>query len=426
MPTRLEERQTAVHLLRAGRTVDAVAEQLGRSPRWVRNWRQRYRTTGWHGLRDESHAAKTHGTRIPDSLRQAIVQARSELEAEATLGTGLKYIGAPAVRTRLKAKQVEPLPSLPSIERVLRAAGMTHQRQARQQSAVVYPHLKPTEPHYLCQVDIVPHFLTGGQRLACFNAIDVVSRYPTGQATPRRRAAEAAAFLVHVWQTLGIARYTQVDNESCFSGGSTHPYVLGKVVRLALHVGTELVFSPVHHPESNGTVERFHQDYNDHVWDDTYLTDQAAVQRQADHFFQLYRQSRHHSALQERTPHEVHQQTTLRRLEIECSFAKQKLPLREGRIHFIRRVGQQGTVSVLNVDWPVPNWDGPRGVWVTIEFDISGATLAIYDAAPDVGERTCVATYPFPFAEAVLSAEQLTPAQPAQEGQARASRQRPG
>jgi hypothetical protein len=305
---------------------------------------------------------------------------------------------------------------------VLRAAGMTHQRQAPQQSALVYPHFKPTEPHQLCQVDIVPHFLTGGQRLACFNAIDVVWRYPTGQAKTRRRAAQAAAFLVHVWQTLGIARYTQVDNESCFSGGSTHPYVLGKVVRLALHVGTELVFSPVHHPESNGTVERFHQDYNDHVWDDTYLTDQAAVQRQATHFFQLYRQSRHHSGLQERTPHEVHHQTRLRRLETECSLAKQKLPLREGRIHFLRRVSQEGMVSVLNVDWPVPNWDRPRGVWVTIEFDVSGATLAIYDAAPDVVERTCVATYPFPLAEAVLPAEPLIPAQ---EGQARASPQRP-
>jgi len=31
--------------------------------------------------------------------------------------------------------------------------------------------------------------------------------------------------------------YTQVDNESCFSGGFTHPGVLGKVLRLGLMVG---------------------------------------------------------------------------------------------------------------------------------------------------------------------------------------------
>jgi transposase InsO family protein len=59
-----------------------------------------------------------------------------------------------------------------------------------------------------------------------------------------------------------LAKYTQIDNESCFSGGFTHPGVLGKVLRLGLYVGTELVFSPFRHPESNGYVERFHQDYN--------------------------------------------------------------------------------------------------------------------------------------------------------------------
>jgi hypothetical protein len=37
------------------------------------------------------------------------------------------------------------------------------------------------------------------------------------------------------------------------------------VLRLALLVGTQLVFSPVRHPESNGTIERFHQDYSKNV-----------------------------------------------------------------------------------------------------------------------------------------------------------------
>jgi hypothetical protein len=74
----------------------------------------------------------------------------------------------------------------------------------------------------------------------------------------QRRAEDAADFLIHVWQEVGLPRYTQVDNEGCFSGGFTHPGVLGQVVRLALWVGTELVFNPMYNPESNGYVERFH------------------------------------------------------------------------------------------------------------------------------------------------------------------------
>lgn len=401
MTTLLEERHTAVHLLRAGHPVVEVARRLNRSPRWVRKWRKRFEAEGWRGLKDRSRAPHTHGTRLPDSIRQAIVQARSELEAEAERGAGLKYIGGMAVRTRLKAKQVYPLPSVPTIERVLHEKGMTRPYQSESHPKIEYPRLKPSESHQLCQVDIVPHFLTGGERVACFNAIDVASRYPTGQAYGRRRAQDAVNFLVHVWQTVGIAHYTQVDNESCFSGGFTHRHVLGQVVRLALHVGTELVFSPVRHPESNGFIERFHQDYDRHVWEDTYLDGRDTVQKQADHFFTLYRHSRHHTALDEQTPHEVHYRTTPHLLAPDFRLSAQKLPLREGRIHFMRRVRADGTISVLNVDWLVPDATPDSGVWTTIEFQCTGATLSVYDTAPDSSQRTCLASYPFPLSEEV-------------------------
>ncbi len=402
MTTQLQqERQTAIHLLRAGSSVKKVAAYLGRSERWVRKWRTRYEQEGWGSMAGRSRAPKVHGTRIKDSIRQAIVLSRSQLEAEASTGTGLKYIGGCAIRTRLKAWQVEPLPSVSTIERVLREFGMTNQRRREPAPEIDYPHLQPTTPHQLCQVDIVPHYLRGGERVACYNAIDVVSRFPSGKPYTRQRAQDAAAFLVHVWQTIGIPVYTQVDNEACFSGGFTHQHVLGKVVRLALFVGTELVFSPVRHPQSNGYVERFHQDYNRHVWDDTYLSDYLAIEEQSDHFFALYRHSRHHSALQEQSPHELHHQPSPRFLDIDFSLPAGKLPLHEGRIHFIRRVSVQGTVSVLNVDWDVPDHDPEKGVWVTVEFRTGGAALSIYDAAPDVHDRCCLATYPFPLQEEV-------------------------
>ena len=151
-------------------------------------------------------------------------------------------------------------------------------------------------------MDIVPHYLTGGQRVACFNGLDVVSRYGAGQPYAQRRSQDAAAFLIHFWQTVGIPHYTQLDNEGCFSGGTTHSHVLGTVVRLALEVGTELIFSPVYHPKSNCFVERFHRDYNRHVWEDTYLANVDEVQQQSDHFFGLYRQRKDHSELAEQSP----------------------------------------------------------------------------------------------------------------------------
>ena len=173
------------------------------------------------------------------------------------------------------------------------------------------------------------------------------------------------------------------------------------LVRLALAVGTEALFSPVRHPESNGYVERFHQEYNRHVWDDTYLADLAAVQRESAHFFPLYCASGHHAALHGHTPQEVHGQPTYR-LPADFTLPATRWPLYEGRVHFIRQVLADNTVSVLNVRWAVPNPEPLQGVWVTIELRTAGATLAIYDAAPDVRTRRCLATYPFPVKEPIL------------------------
>jgi len=395
------ERKTAIHLLRSGRSVQEVAQELNRHPNWVRKWQQRYQEEGWSGLQDRSRAPRKHGRKLKDKVWHAICQARSELEAEASTEEGLKYIGPIAVRTRLKKKKINPIPSKSTIERVLREQKMTRPYQKRTEEKIAYPHLKPTEPLQLCQVDIVPHYLQGGERVACFNAIDVVSRYPTGQAFSQRCEKDAARFLIHTWQEIGIARYTQVDNEGCFSGGFTHPYVLGKVLRLALAVGTELVFSPVYHPQSNGYVERFHQDYDQHVWETTYLHNRQQVQNKADKFFRAYRHSEHHSALNGLSPQERHQQTAVRKLSPDFVLPENKLPLVEGRVHFIRRVETEGTVRVLNVDWIVPQSYVNQGVWVTLEFKQSGATLHIYTAAPDVAKRQCLASYLFPLKETV-------------------------
>lgn len=294
-----------------------------------------------------------------------------------------------------------PLPSVPTIERVIHQAGLTKPKVESSQPEITYPRLHPTQPHQLCQVDIVPHFLQGGQRIASFNAIDVVSRYPTGGSYEQRRSQDAADFLIHVWQE-GIPHYTQVDNEGCFSGGATHTHVLGKVVRLALTVGTELVFSPVNHPQSNGSVERFHQDYNQHVWQDTYLKDLTAVNQQEQSFFALYQQREDHSQLHDQSPAKLHYQQQPQKLAADCQLSTQKLPLRQGRIHFMRRVAAEGTVRMLNAAWTVPHFDPTKGVWVTVEFKPEGATLSIYDEAPDVEPRRCLAAYPSPLREAVL------------------------
>ena len=398
--TLLEERKSAIHLLRSGLNTDAVANELGRTSRWVRKWRVRYRSEGWDGLLCRSRCPHHFGRETTETTKKAIQKARSKLEAEAAEGKGLKYIGGQAIRTRLKEENVSPLPSISTIERVIRSAGMTHPYQVPKQAKIEYPHLDIKDPQTLIQVDIAPHYLKGGERVSCFNAIDIASRYPTGQAYAQRRSQDAEAFLLHVWQEIGVPKYTQVDNEGCFSGGFTHPYVLGRVLRLALQVGTELVFSPVRHPQSNGFVERFHRDYDKHVWEDTYLKNISEVQAQAQRFFALYRQ-RPHSRLYEKTPSVVHQKPV--HLPNGLEPAARKRPLYEGKVHFMRKVLKDNAISVLNISWKVPKTHPEQGVWATLDIKKSGAKLVIFDDAPDKVTRKQLASYPFKLSEPVLT-----------------------
>ncbi|WP_423223231.1 integrase core domain-containing protein [Candidatus Amarolinea aalborgensis] len=389
--------KAAIHLLRSGKTPAETAEELKRSLAWVYKWWKRYLAEAdWHALEEQSRVPKRQPTRLSQVTCQAIRQARSELEAEANEPDKLSYIGAHAVRSRLRQKGMRPLPGVSSIERVLHLAGMTRPYHPAESVEIIYPHVRPLHPHELIQVDIFPRYLTGGDLVSCFNALDVVSRYPHGEQHLTKRSGDAASFLLHVWQELGIPTYTQVDNESCFSGGFTHPAVFGKVVRLALLVGTQLVFSPVYHPESNAFVERFHQDYGQNVWDKVQLPDLTAVRTHSAIFFTSYRSSQHHSALNGCSPAELHFATPIRTLPTGFRVLT-PLPVSVGEVHFIRRVTQERTVSVLNLKWDVPAAQPDQGVWVTLAITARTATLRVYDTAPDVSQRLCLAEHPFPI-----------------------------
>jgi len=395
------DRKTLVHLLNSGKQPREAAQELGKSRAWAYKWKGRWDQEGWKGLQSHSRAPKRLARDTPVEVRQEILRIRSELEAEAENKDGLGYIGADAIYGRLCKAGSTPAPAVSTIERILRQSGRTKPRLPPVKEKVVYPHLAPTAPHQLTQVDIVPHYLTGGKSIACFNSIDVVSRYPAGKQFSSKRSVDAVEFILHVWRELGLSKYLQMDNESCFSGGYKHPGVIGKVVRLALYVGVEPVFSPFYHPKSNAFVERFHQDYSDFVWKKEYLENLAAVHKRSALFFPNYRHSHHHSALDGQSPTQVHRMAQARKLPLGFS-PPNPLPITAGQVHFLRAVDNHRTVSILNMAWSAGLGASNQGVWATLSIKSSGSILQIFDAAPDAPKRRCLAQHPFPLNEPVV------------------------
>lgn len=395
------ERELAIRLLRHGHSAKEVAEELGQSLAWVHKWRGRFLEKGdLADLKDRSRAPKRCPKRITATLRQAIKVARKQLEAEAKQPKELSYIGARAIRNRLKREGYLDIPSRASIERILTQEALTNPHEI--QEKVEYPGLHPTQPHQLTQVDIVPRYLPGGPLVSCFNGIDVVSRYPDGDQSLQKSSGDAVQFVLLIFQTMGIGEYTQFDNEPCFSGGVTHPGVIGKVARACLYVGTQPVFSPFDHPESNSFVERFHQDYLKNTWDKQEMPDLPTVRSNSAPFFELYRHSGHHSALEGHSPAEIHWAQPVMKLPDTFHLPEGRLPLTAGKIHYIRLVLTDHQISVANLLWSVPKAEVGTGVWATLDICLPGAKLLIYDKAPDDPKRVCLAHHPFPLKEAVV------------------------
>lgn len=396
-----QDRKSLIHLLNSGEKPRKAASELERSPSWVYKWKKRFEVGGWTGLQSHSRAPQRVPGRTSAELYQEILRMRSELEAEAENKDKLGYIGADAIYGRLRTQGIATLPAVSTIERLLRQAGKTKPHQPLGKKEVAYPHLQPTAPHQLTQVDIVPHYLTGGESIACFNSIDVSSRYPAGKQYVHKRSEEALDFVLHTWRELGISDYFQMDNESCFSGGYKHPGVIGKVVRLALYVGVQPVFSPYYHPESNAFVERIHQDYSDFVWEKEQLHDLGAVCQRSTLFFPNYRSSHHHSALHGRSPSEIHHALPVRQLPVDFSMPN-PLPITTGQVHFLRAVDEKRNLLILNQAWSAGLGVPDQGVWATLALRPSDAILRIYDAAPDTPKRRCLAEHPFPLKEPVV------------------------
>lgn len=406
-------RHSLIHLLRSGHTPQEAALELGCCPSWAYKWWGRFNETGWDGLKSQSRAPHHQPTRISEKTERKIREIRAELEAEASQPNALSYIGAGAIRGRMLEQCLKTIPSLSTIEKVLREAGLTQPRQAHTEPTPVYPHIHAERPHQLTQLDNVPHYLTGGSLVNCFNAIDVVSRYPDGQQYERKSTDEVLDFCLKIFQSVGMSEYTQMDNESSFNGGRTHPYVIGRVPRLMLLVGTELLYSPFYHPESNAFVERFHQEYSRNVWQKVCLQNLSHVQQTSTRFFGRYRLSRHHSELNGQSPAALHFANPPRLLPKDFILPK-RLPITEGKIHFMRAVSKDQTIPVFNVNWSAGLAQPHQGVWATLFLTSSGARLCIYDQAPHGPKRRCFAHHPFPLVEPVLplAAEFQKPATP--------------
>ena len=257
-----------VEAVRQGQSQHDVAHAFHVSQSTVQYWVQRSADQALDEVDwfDRSHQPRAP-LRTPVAVEDLVLAVRRELAQESDLG----FHGAEMIHAVLRQRQVQPLPSVRTINRILRRRGaFDGQRRVRR--------APPPLGWYLLQVaakraeldsfDIVEGLvIKGGPQVEVLNGVSLhgglAVSWPVAQAVTAKFVVKA---LIEHWQQFGLPSYAQFDNDTVFQGPHTYPDVIGRVARLCLSLGVIPVFVPIRETGFQAGMESYNGTWQAKVW----------------------------------------------------------------------------------------------------------------------------------------------------------------
>jgi putative transposase len=397
MNEKQEERQRkkAIRLWLKGIRPTQILGIVNRSWAWWAKWKERYHHLGWKGLRSQSRKPQRNPQAYAPPIRRLIVRVYQKIQKRCW---GLR--GLSAVRHELRVTyRLRPTPSLSTIRRVLSAAEVFKNRH-RSRREVYYPQPQPTPTYTIQALDWTERFLSGGEKVYVFQTIDLETRAATQTIAPDKTTSTTFTHLKKVWQTRGIPQGLQLDNDTAFYGSRRVPRLVSRMMRVCLYVGIEPIFIPVGEAKRNGDVEQLHGVWDKAVWQRIDFATLPAAQRFTPQFEHWYMTEYEPPSLNGRTPQEMEcGRHRLRLTEKQWQTIPAELPITAGRIHFIRRVSDTGTIEVLNEHWPVSKRLAGQYVWAVLWTH--RRLLEVFHRRSAEAPFKRLKTFCYPFAEAV-------------------------
>jgi hypothetical protein len=330
---------------------------------WVQHAQgQRLDRVDWH---DRSHAPRTpHRTEAV--IEELVLTVRAELERLSDLG----FHGAEAIHEALKGREIESLPSVRTINRILERRGVLDgRRRTRRPAPPPGWHLPEvaSKRRELDSFDVVEGLvIRDGPQVEVLNGISLhgglAASWPVQASVTAKLVVES---LTEHWRAFGLPGYAQFDNDTIFQGTHAHPDVIGRVSRLCLSLGVAPVFVVPREFGFQSMIENDNGAWQAKVW--------ARFQ---------------HGSLSDVRGHSQRHVTALRRHRadrIESAPRRHAFPTGwrldlqarpRGRIIYLRRTSAAGTVEVLGRSFEVdPHW---LNRLVRVEVDLDEDKIRIF------------------------------------------------
>jgi transposase len=380
--TEIQRRRYAVELVDDGVPKAEVARRLGRSRWWVDKWVRRFRADGDDGLVGRSRAPKTQPAKTPPGVAAKVLEVRERLD-----DNPVASIGALTILAEMEREPFTPIPSTATIERILKAAGVTRPREKRQRTGVKLPLPVVTAPGIWQQSDWVQdRWLTGGIRYNSLQIGDVGSHGIAAGQYLNRTLLNAVRFLIErAWPTLSIPSAMGQDNAFSSTTHPNNPFTIW--VLACLYFGVEVIIAP-----PGGLGWNNHAEAVNNLWQQRTirighfdnLDALRAGSNRAVEWLNTRRpilnpvvcETRYPADYIEANRHQLRWPPTFTIDDHLDTKGDLHLPLTAGRVTFLRHVTEHHTISVAHTHWPIDD-SIPIGGLVTATITTADRRLEI-------------------------------------------------
>jgi transposase InsO family protein len=378
MDNELSDRQQAIKLRLAGRSVEEICRIVGYGPAWFHIWWRRYRTLGPNGLFDLTRS-NVQPRRISAELERTIVGIRQRLASQAHPGTRYNLIGASSILAELQILHIRPLPSARTIERVLERNGETvpKVRLAPYLARNTYPKPQANFSNQLHQVDAVgPLYLKGNrQRYYIFTCKDVYDGAVYLKLYRSRKMEVILDFLGECWKNLGLPEQVQFDNAREIVGWGPAARYLSRVLRLCLRFGVEVLLIPPGRPQHNGSVEHFNGWFQPRLFQRHY-SQVRLLKRELLRLQETVNTQHVQPRIGGLTAVQHRRRIKIRKLPSNYVVPTEPLSIAAGWITFFRQVTAHGNIHLLSQTFYVGK--RVKGEYVKVRLDTKRAHLTVY------------------------------------------------
>lgn len=387
-------RELAIQRYEKGEPPKLIYTSLNRTKQWFFKWLKRFKS-GDSNWADELSRKPHHSPKkIDESMEQAVIEKRQELEQ-----TLYAQIGALNISWHL-GQEKAALPSMATINRVIKRNDLTRKKSRYTPKGVDYPGLEPTQSNFLHQFDpIGPRYLKSDGRFYSGNIIDAYDRRCTINPMRAKTKKDITEALIRSWQMLGIPTYLQMDNMLQTQGSHRHPHSFGLVIRLCLHLGIQPIFIPIKEPWRNGIVERFNDDFDKKFFRAQFFKNFVYLCQQAKGFEIFHNKHHRYSTMHGRTPNQ--QVSKGIRLLPKGFKIPKKLTIADGYIHLIRFIRSSRILDIFGEKLAMPMSVEYEYVWTTV--DTQQEKLFVYHDKKIIKELD----YPLPKTSLDLSKIEL-------------------